>query len=403
MTAKKRDMQRRQAPHRNARMWLAAAVALGMGATRAWADDDAAVAREFAKALAFSKAETARAVNERAWVFAQLPLPSGTRIISAVTTALEAPAKGAGTIAAPRVKLIIERSGKTLFTWSAAGAKEFGWTEDPLCDQGVSVDLAPVDLGGKQHVRLNVGCVAGEDCIHGSSTVFLFRVEPDASGAPGALKLAWSGPGDNNHPEGDCVEGGCDYSQTLAFALSGDGKNLMLRKTDTVAFEGGDRKAKKACHAHGPHTTTDQASYTLSDGGMKTFAGAAPEAPILDDAIAPAQAAQLARDAAKLDAGARHDFAVAANSRGHRLFEAGKCGDALPLFEAAAALDAKYGMPRYNAARCYALAGDAPRATRALGELKALGKSQQKRLAEAKKDEAFKGMWADPSFQQLFQ
>ena len=374
----------------------------------AFADEskEAEAARAIAKAMGFSKAELARAGDPTAWSFASFELPSHERILAASTATLVDPPKGADpSVKTPRVKVVLERGGKTLFSFSAAGAKDFHWKEEMPCDHEASIAIAPVDLGGKQHVRVNVGCVAGEDCIVGGSTVFLFRIEVDAAGAPSSLALAWVGAGDNNHPEGNCVDGGCDFTETVGFALSGDGKTLMLQKSDRVDFVGGeeDATARKACHAHGPRTTTENTSYPLADGGMRTFAGAAPEAPILDEATPPAKATQLARDAAKLpDAGARHDFAVAANSRGHRLFQAGKCADALPLFEAAAALDGKYGMPRYNAARCYALSGDGAGCVRALSGLKALGKAQRNRLAEAKKDEAFKSVWNDPGFQQLF-
>jgi hypothetical protein len=367
---------------------------------------EADAARAMAKLMGFSKAELARAGDSSAWSFASFELPSHERILAASTAKLVDPPKGADpSVKTPRVKVALVRGEKALFSFAAAGAKDFHWKEEMPCDNGASVAIAPVDLGGKQHVRINVGCIAGEDCIMGGSTVFLFRIEVDAAGAPSGLALAWVGPGDNNHPEGNCVEGGCDYTETVGFAISGDGKTLMVQNSNHVDFVGGEENAaaKKACHAHGPRTTSESATYSLADGGMKTFAGAAPEAPILDEATPPAKAAQLARDATKLpDAGARHNFAVAANSRGHRLFQAGKCPDALPLFEAAAALDGKYGMPRYNAARCYALSGDAAGCTRALTELKALGKAQKNRLTEAKKDEAFKKVWDDPAFQQLF-
>jgi hypothetical protein len=367
---------------------------------------EAEAARAMAKVMGFSKAELGRAGDPSAWSFASFELPSHERILAASTTALVDPPKGADpSVKTPRVRVVLERAGKVLFSWSAAGAKDFHWKEEMPCDHEALVAIAPVDLGGKQHVRINVACAAGEDCFVSASTVFLFRIEVDGAGAPSSLALAWVGPGDNNHPEGNCVDGGCDFTETVGFAISGDGKTLMVQKSNHVDFVGGeeDAAAKKACHARGPRTTTDNASYALAEGGMKTFAGAAPEAPILDEATPPAKAAELARDAAKLtEAAARHNFAVAANSRGHRLFQAGKCPDAIPLFEAAAALDGKYGMPRYNAARCYALSGDAAGCVRALTGLKALGKAQKNRLAEAKKDEAFKKVWDDPGFQQLF-
>jgi hypothetical protein len=127
-----------------------------------------------------------------------------------------------------------------------------------------------------------------------------------------------------------------------------------------------------------------------------------PEAVVVDDKTAPAEAARLTRAAETLDAATRHRWAVAANTRGLRLFQAAKCEDALPLFEAAAALDKRYGMPRYNAARCFAQKGDAAAALRYLRELKALGKPQLDRLAQAQKDEAFAKITGDAGWQELF-
>jgi len=126
------------------------------------------------------------------------------------------------------------------------------------------------------------------------------------------------------------------------------------------------------------------------------------EAAILDDKTTPDEAVRLVRGAEKLDRRARHSYAVTANTRGLRLHKVGKCEEALPLFEAAASLDRAYGMPRYNAARCYALTGDAAASIRYLKELKGMGRTQLDRLSQAEKDEAFAKVAQEPAFKELF-
>src|SRR4051794_5517785 len=106
------ETDRFQAARRARLASIAIALVLGFATGRVRADNDADAARGFAKALGFSKVETARAVDEHAWEFDQLVLLPGTRVLSAVTTSLEPPPKGAGTIATPRVKLVLEHGGK---------------------------------------------------------------------------------------------------------------------------------------------------------------------------------------------------------------------------------------------------------------------------------------------------
>jgi hypothetical protein len=95
------------------------------------------------------------------------------------------------------------------------------------------------------------------------------------------------------------------------------------------------------------------------------------------------------------------ELASSANTRGYVRYKDGEPDAALPLFEVAADLDPSYGMPRYNAARVYALRGDAAGAVRWLGQLKAMGTSQRARLAETRKDEAFKKIWDAPGYAAL--
>jgi len=124
---------------------------------------------------------------------------------------------------------------------------------------------------------------------------------------------------------------------------------------------------------------------------------------VLDDATDASRAAALARaQAADKDPPWKRELASAANTRGHRLYEAGKLADALPLFIAAAEIDRSYGMPRYNAARIFALRGEVSAAVQWLDELRAMGRSQRARLTEARKDESFKKIWAAPEFIALF-
>jgi hypothetical protein len=144
------------------------------------------------------------------------------------------------------------------------------------------------------------------------------------------------------------------------------------------------------------------------DPNPKEEAGkqAAPDTPaaaanaILDDTTDPTKAAQLARDAyLKHGRTSRRTIASAANTRGHRLYQVGKHDDALPLFVVAATMDPTYGMPRFNAARVYALKNDVTSCVKYLLELRRLGRAQRDRLAQARKDEGFKNVWGDQRFQ----
>jgi len=123
---------------------------------------------------------------------------------------------------------------------------------------------------------------------------------------------------------------------------------------------------------------------------------------VLDDITPPDRPAEIARAlVGKTDPRSTRELASGANTRGYRLYQQGKLDDALPLFVVAAELDHGYGMPRYNAARILALRGDLPGALKWLQELKAMGRSQRVRLAETRKDVAFKKIWDAPDFAAL--
>ena len=112
---------------------------------------------------------------------------------------------------------------------------------------------------------------------------------------------------------------------------------------------------------------------------------------ISDDKLPPARAAAAARQAAgRLGAASRRDIARALNTRGHRLYTRKDLDGALPLLEAAAAVDPTYGMPRYNAARIHALRGDLEGCMKYLEALRDLGPGQRRRLRHAVRDPAFK-------------
>jgi hypothetical protein len=88
---------------------------------------------------------------------------------------------------------------------------------------------------------------------------------------------------------------------------------------------------------------------------------------ILDESTPPALAVRLAWRNRRLPPAIAHQVARAANTRGYRLFRAGRLGQALRLFEAAAALDPRYVLPRASAAKIYALSGLSP-GRRSLGD-----------------------------------
>ena len=60
-------------------------------------------------------------------------------------------------------------------------------------------------------------------------------------------------------------------------------------------------------------------------------------------------------------------------------------------------------MLQYNAARLYALKGDADNCVKYLGQLKAMGRAQRDRLAQTQKDESFKKVQDDPQFKAIFE
>lgn len=124
---------------------------------------------------------------------------------------------------------------------------------------------------------------------------------------------------------------------------------------------------------------------------------------ILDDAIDPQKAIELTKQAAEQFGHVAHrPIAVAANSRGHRLYQSNHFDDALQFFVVASSLDPTYGMPRYNAARIYAIKGDIETCVSYLLEIKKMGRGQSNRLNQARTDDGFKNAWDDPRFVSVF-
>ncbi len=123
----------------------------------------------------------------------------------------------------------------------------------------------------------------------------------------------------------------------------------------------------------------------------------------IDAQTSSAKALPLVRKARK-GFGKRYRRAIAkvANGLGHRFYQAKKFDDALPLVREAAAIDPSYGMPRYNAARIYALKGNVKQCVVYLTQLKRMGRSQRKRFNYAKKDQAFRKVWNAPMFKALY-
>lgn len=126
-------------------------------------------------------------------------------------------------------------------------------------------------------------------------------------------------------------------------------------------------------------------------------------ATILDETVAPDRASSIATTQGNLTPAFARDLAIAANTRGHRLYQAGKLDDARRLFIAAAGLDITYGMPRYNLARVYARKGDAKESALYLHMLRRMGKPQRPRLEQARKDEAFHPIAGTPEFKAAFE
>lgn len=123
---------------------------------------------------------------------------------------------------------------------------------------------------------------------------------------------------------------------------------------------------------------------------------------IVDPATTPAAAAAAASREGEAAPPFAHELAVAANTRGYRLYQAGNLDDARVMFIAAAGLDVKYGMPRYNLARVYARKGDAKESLVYLRMLTIMGKAQRARLQAAAKDDAFKSMADSDEFRAIF-
>jgi serine/threonine protein kinase len=150
------------------------------------------------------------------------------------------------------------------------------------------------------------------------------------------------------------------------------------------------------------------ASSPVDAGVERPDAGESPEvakviARLQDEALDPHAAAALARKAAvPLDRRGRHAIAREINTRGFRLSLREQNKQALPLFLAAATISDRYGIPRYNAARIYAQAGDLERCLLYLSELAALGPYQRPRLLRTQKDPAFEPVWDEARYQTLF-
>jgi hypothetical protein len=125
-------------------------------------------------------------------------------------------------------------------------------------------------------------------------------------------------------------------------------------------------------------------------------------ASLADSSVPPARARDLAIAQGEAAPAFAHELAVAANTRGYRLYQEGKLDDALPLFIAAATLDVTYGMPRYNLARLHAMKGDAKESGVYLNMLRIMGRPQRERLEQARKDEAFKKIAGTPEFEAAF-
>lgn len=126
---------------------------------------------------------------------------------------------------------------------------------------------------------------------------------------------------------------------------------------------------------------------------------------ILDETTPPKAAVGLATQflQARADSTPLRPVTSALNTRGYRLFNANARDDALPLFLLAARFDPQYGMPRYNAARIYALRGETENCVRMLAELKRLGSAQRARLRNAMSDPSFDRVRSSPSFRTLFE
>jgi hypothetical protein len=122
---------------------------------------------------------------------------------------------------------------------------------------------------------------------------------------------------------------------------------------------------------------------------------------ILDEGTPVPQAARLVRRQRLGNPAAAHEVGRAANTRGFRLLKAGDQRKALAMFEAAASADPRYGMPRYSAARIYAMRGDSRGAARWLKSLKSLPRSERRRLAMARSDQAFARVAAAPEIRVL--
>jgi hypothetical protein len=284
------------------------------------------------------------------------------------------------------------------------------------------------------------------------------RVEPEAAPVPTAAPKPASGSlscsaivacqnkchltgGDS---EVECVQGCKDSAAPGAFAILTEVRSCedAACPTEKLGFEPSDSQqvmiakhdacSRKHCAAQrtkcglavdaiakadpSPKTDTSTTKQTTDNEGIPTpdeeEAGARDNAPtgldqvlatILDDTTVPANTVKLAKQALKVHGlKARRAITSAVNTRGHRLYQAGKYDEALPLF-LVATVDPTYGMPRYNAARIYALKSDVTNCVKYLAELKRMGRAQRGRLDQAREDEGFKNVWAEAAFTKVFE
>jgi hypothetical protein len=183
-------------------------------------------------------------------------------------------------------------------------------------------------------------------------------------------------------------ESGFDAGDPLPVTFAADGSL-------TVEFERGDDTHVRAVAAADVGKLIDVTQPPHTPAVEKALAL------IVDPATTPAAAAAAASREGEASPPFAHELAVAANTRGYRLYQAGNLDDARVLFIAAAGLDVKYGMPRYNLARVYARKGNAQESITYLRMLTIMGKAQRARLQAAAKDDAFKAIADSDEFRAL--
>jgi hypothetical protein len=164
----------------------------------------------------------------------------------------------------------------------------------------------------------------------------------------------------------------------------------------TAEFERGEETRARTVPAAEVGKTIDATQTPRPPAVEKTLAL------IVDPATAPAAAAAAASTEGERTPGFAHELAVAANTRGYRLYQQGNLDGAQALFIAAAGLDVTYGMPRYNLARLHAVKRNAKESAVYLRMLKIMGKAQRARLQQATRDDAFKAIADSDEFRAVF-